>query len=108
LAALAACTLIAPASAQQNRTTLNKSVTIIAGGAFQQILQEEPRFAVTIQNNNAADPCRLHIGVGTPTEANSILLFAGGSYARFYPAIPSDAFQATCTQAGDTLYVDTQ
>ena len=99
-----------------NRSTVNGSGTITAGGTFQQILPSivgnagVARQAVTIQNNNTGtDACWLHIGTGTPTLANSILLAApSGSYQRYWPNVPSDAMQITCTTTSDTFYLDTQ
>lgn len=94
-----------------NRSTLNSSVVIATGNAFQTVLASNfntftQRQALTIQNNNAADSCWLYIGSGTPTKATSILLLAGGSYQRYWPFVPSDAIQATCASTSDTLYVD--
>lgn len=115
LAAFAACFLIAVAGgvayAQQNKVTLNQSVVITTGGTFQQILPTQQRWSLTIQNNNAADSCWIFVTsdpTKIPTTANSIMLLAAGSYARFYPFIPSDPVQATCASDGDTLYIDTQ
>lgn len=110
LCALAALAMLCvPAHAQQNRSTINLSTTITLGGTFQQILAASPRWSVTIQNNNATtDNCWLHIGSGTPTTQNSILLTPGLPYQRYYPNLPNDAFQATCANTGDSLYIDTQ
>ncbi len=101
----------------QNVSTVNASVTITAGGTFQTVLPSilgtsTRRQALTIQNNNSistgTEYCYLHIGTGTPTTANSIILGPGGSYQRYFPYVPSDAFQATCTTETDTLYIDYQ
>lgn len=95
--------------------TNNGSGVIAVGGTFQQILPAVPvnsfaRRSLTIQNNNTGtDACWLHIGTGIPSLANSILLPApAGSYVRYYPYVPSDAMQITCTSTNDTFYVDTQ
>lgn len=107
LSALLALAL--PAHAQSNRTTLNYSATIVTGTTFQQIRPAENRWSITIQNNNAnTDNCWVHLGGGTPTTANSILLTPGLPYQRYYPYVPSDAIQATCANTSDTLYVDIQ
>lgn len=112
-AILFALLLAGPAVAQSIvAQTTNSSVAITAGGTFQTILaavtQNNQRRSLTISNNNATDSCRLFIGSGTATVGNSIMLLPGGSYTRYYPYIPSDAIQATCTTTADTLYVDTQ
>lgn len=96
-----------------NRSTINSSATIAAANIFQQILPSilnstTQRQALTIQNNNTTDACWVHIGTGTPETGNSMLLTAGGSYQRYWPYVPSDAFQATCANTSDTLYIDIQ
>lgn len=97
--------------APQDRATVNGSVVITTGNTFQTILSavtNNSRKALTIQNNNASDSCWVFVGAATPTKATSILLLAGGSYARYWPFVPSDVIQATCATSSDTLYVDTQ
>jgi hypothetical protein len=95
----------APASA----VTTNSSVVIATGNTFQTILATSTKHrSLTIENNNATDNCWVFIGAGSATAATSILLLPGGSYARYYPYIPSDVIQATCASTSDTLYVDTQ
>lgn len=123
IAALAALFCLGPADAQPppgltvtgsaiNRSTVNASAIITTGNTFQQILpsiignSQAQRQALTIENNNASDSCWLYIGAGTPTKGAAILLLAGGSYTRYWPFVPSDAFQATCATSSDTLYVD--
>ena len=96
-----------------NRSTLNASVVITTGGTFQTVLNSiqgtsTQRQALTIENNNTTDSCNLFIGSGAATSGNSILLLAGGSYTRYWPYVPSDAFQATCANDSDTLYIDVQ
>lgn len=93
--------------------TTNASVVITLGNTFQTVLAAlgappAQRRSITIQNNNAADNCWLFIGAGSATAARAILLLPGGSYARYYPYVPSDAIQATCASTNDTLYLDTQ
>jgi hypothetical protein len=103
--------------------TVGVSTTITAGGTFQQVLPSVPvnsgaRRSLTIQNNNGTatceaagncDYCWLHIGASTPTSTpNAIQLGVGQAYTRYYPYVPSDAIQATCTTSGDFLYVDSQ
>lgn len=95
------------------RPTLNGSVTIAVGNTFQTVLAAATlnnRRSLTIQNNNATDSCWIVIGgaLGSATKSIAILLLAGGSYARYYPYVPSDAIHATCASNADTLYVDTQ
>jgi hypothetical protein len=111
---LAVCLGAAPAFAQSMAAqTANGSVVITAGNAFQTVLAAlaappAQRRSLTIQNNNATDSCWLFIGSATATKGTSILLLSGGSYTRYYPYVPSDAIQATCTTTADTLYVDAQ
>lgn len=92
--------------------TTNLSVVIAAGNTFQTIMAAlvppAPRRSLTIQNNNGTDSCWVFVGGGTATKATSILLLSGGSYTRYFPYVPADAIQATCTTTGDTIYVDTQ
>lgn len=99
--------------------TTNSSAVIATGNTFQTVLASvsgTSRKSLTIQNNNATDSCWITFGTvsgvvitaGNATKAASILLLAGGSFARYYPYVPSDAIQATCTTTNDTLYVDTQ
>lgn len=97
----------------QNVATVNASVIITTGNTFQTILPSiigttTRRQALTIENNNAADSCWLFIGSGTAAKGTSIILQSGGSYTRYWPYVPSDAFQATCATSSDTLYVDYQ
>lgn len=96
-----------------NAPTTNRSVTIGTGGTFQTILTASTsRLSLTIQNNNSistgTEYCYVYVGSGTATTANSIILAPGGSYQRYFPFIPSDIIQATCTTTSDTLYIDTQ
>jgi hypothetical protein len=66
------------------------------------------RRSLTIENNNATDSCWVYVGSGTATAAKSILLLPGGSYVRYYPYIPNDQIQATCTTTSESLYIDIQ
>lgn len=97
-----------------NRGTLNSSVLITTGNTFQTVLASNfgtftQRQALTIANNNTnTDNCWIFLGSGTATKATSILLTPGGSYTRYWPFVPSDAIQATCTTTSDSLYVDVQ
>ena len=111
--AIAALTALAlsftAAHAQVNRNTTNSSSTITLGNTFQTISAAQPRFTITIQNNNTnGDNCWLFIGGGSATKGTSILLAPGGSYQRYYPYVPSDAIQMTCATTSDTFYLDTQ
>jgi hypothetical protein len=116
--ALVVCAVLAwatPSLAQSiNAATTNGSATIAAGNTFQTVLaavSTSPlgiRRSLTIQNNNATDNCWVFIGGGTAAKGTSILLLPGGSYARYFPYVPSDAIQATCASTNDTLYIDTQ
>jgi hypothetical protein len=101
------------ALAQTNLATINNSTTITTGGTFQTVLPAlgtgAVRRSITIQNNNTGtDNCWVFLGSGAATTAKSILLASGGSYQRYYPYVPSDAVQMTCTTTGDSVYIDTQ
>lgn len=113
LIALAALVgLVLPAVAQNNRTTLNNSVSITTGNTFQTVRNAEPRWSITIQNNNSTDNCWISfcsgVTAGNASKAKSIVLLPGGSWSRYYPYVPSDEIEGTCASNGDTLYVDTQ
>jgi hypothetical protein len=114
VAAVAGLVAFAPvgAWAQNNRATANGSVVIATGNTFQKILSAGTPWSVTIENNNATDSCWITFGAGitaaNASKAKSILLLPGGSWARYYPYIPSDQIEGTCASNADTLYVDTQ
>jgi len=95
-----------------NLSTVNSSIVVTAGGIFQTVLAAvgtgRSRRSLTIQNNNSADTCWVHVGTGTVTAAKSIALAPGQAYTRYFPYVPSDAIQATCATTSDTLYVDNQ
>lgn len=100
-----------------NRSTVNHSVTITTGGTFQQLLPSivgttTVRQSLTIQNNNplsGTEYCYVFLGTtSAATEATSMILGPGGSYQRYFPFVPSDAVQVTCTTTSDTIYADTQ
>ena len=101
-----------PAWAQNNRNTINGSVTVATGNTYQVLLTANQRWSVTIQNNNTTDSCWIQFGVGVTaanaTKAKSIVLLPGGSWQRYYPYVPSDEIEGTCTTTSDTIYVDTQ
>lgn len=96
--------------------TVNGSVVIATGNTFQSVLAAVSatagRQSLTIQNNNASDSCWITFGVGVTVgnaaKGKSILLLAGGSYARYFPYVPADEIFATCAISSDTLYIDTQ
>ena len=113
--ALLAILFAAPAGAQTApATTTNHAVTITLGGTFQTVLTRNTgRRSITIQNNNAStDNCWIIFGqnvtAGTATAGTAIILAPGQGYSRFFPYIPLDEIEATCTNTNDTLYVDTQ
>lgn len=113
--ALAFLLAASPALAQTiNAPTIDASASIAAGNTFQIVLAAVGappaiRRSLTIQNNNVnGDSCWIYPHGDSATKAKSILLLPGGSYTRYYPYVPSDAVQATCTTTADTLYVDTQ
>jgi hypothetical protein len=100
--------------------TTNNSATITTGNTFQTILpalsSTAKRRSLTIQNNNAAtsETCWLAFGKGitaaNATKAESIALDVnhGTAYTRFFPYVPADEIEATCSSNSDTLYVDVQ
>jgi hypothetical protein len=96
-----------------NTPTTNRAVAITTGGTFQIVVPASTsKLSVTIQNNNSistgTEYCYVYVGSGTATTSNSIILAPGGSYQRYFPFLPSDDIQATCTTTNDTIYVDTQ
>ena len=107
-----------------NAPTKVTRVVIATGNTFQTVLaavanpdnNPSARHSLTIQNNNATDSCWLDYGLlsgtpitaGTATKGGSILLLPGGSYTRYYPYIPSDEIEATCTTTSDTMRVEIQ
>lgn len=113
-AAIAAAVLLCGHAQAQvvDAATVNGSAVITTGATFQTVLAAvvppAVRRSLTIQNNNATDACWIYIGSGTAAKGTSITLLAGQMYTRYYPYIPSDAIQATCATAADTLYIDTQ
>ena len=95
--------------------TLNSSVTITTGNTFQQALASNVantvrRQSLTIQNNNTnTDSCWVFIGpAASATKALSIILAVGQAYTRYFPYVPSDAIQVTCSSTNDTVYLDSQ
>jgi hypothetical protein len=104
------------AGAQTVAQTTRTPVVIAAGNTFQTVLtavtSTNQRRSLTIQNNNATDSCWLDYGIGitagNATKAGGILLLPGGSYTRYYPYVPSDEIEATCTTTSDTMRVDVQ
>jgi len=85
------------------------------GVVFQEVLPSiignagVARQSLTIESNNTnGDNCWVHVGEDVPNTRNSSLLLPGGSYARYWPHVPSDAVQAACGSAGDSIYVETQ
>ena len=101
--------------------TTNGSVVITTGSIFQTVLAAVTvnpvnpiRHSLTIQNNNttSTDNCWITFGTGitagTATKAKSIILAPGQAYTRYWPYIPSDEIEGTCTTTGNSLYVDTQ
>jgi hypothetical protein len=110
LGGLALALLTSVALAQTNLPTTNLSTTIGTGNTFQTLTGfTNPRRSLTIQNNNTnGDNCWLFIGAAAATKGTAILLGQGQGYSRFYPNIPSDALQVTCTTTNDTVYVDAQ
>ena len=100
------------AQAQSNRGTINGAVVIATGNTFQTILKAGSPWSVTIQNNNATDNCWVQFGqgvtAGNASKGKSIVLLPGGSWARYYPYVPSDEIEGTCASNSDTLYVDSQ
>ena len=110
--ALLALALPSGSFAQTPSVTTNRSVVIAAGNTFQVILAPGRWRSLTIQNNNSVDSCWIAFGntitAANATKAESILLAAAQSYTRYYPYIPNDEIEGTCTNTSDTIYVDTQ
>jgi hypothetical protein len=127
LALIALLTLLGAVSARaqgvypNTAVTTNGSVVIATGSTFQTVLAAVTvnpvnpiRHSLTIQNNNttSTDNCWITFGTGitagTATKAKSIILAPGQAYTRYWPYIPSDEIEGTCTTTGNSLYVDTQ
>ncbi len=105
--------LLMAQSRPMNLNTTNASATITVGATFQTVLAARAnRQSLTIQNNNSistgTEYCYIFVGSASANTGNSIILAPGGSYSRYYPYVPSDAIQATCTTTSDTLYIDWQ
>lgn len=106
------------ASDVQAWPTVNNAVVIATGNTFQTVLAAIPigsaaRRSLTIQNSatgtSTTDSCWLYLGLlANATRATGIILAPGQSYTRFFPFVPSDAVNVTCTSTGDTVYVDSQ
>lgn len=110
----------------------NSSVVVTTGLTYQTVLTgASNRKSLTIQNNAASgtDVCYLLFGSNvtvvpatTTTGSTSIIsgsasvtaaqasivLTPGQSYTRYFPAVPSDTIYGTCTNSGDSIYVDVQ
>jgi hypothetical protein len=123
---------VLPATAQVTpAATTNNSVKITTGATFQSILTAipappTPRRSLTIENNNInGDNCWINVdgsvvagntssstvtinSVAMSAATVSMLLAQGGSYARYFPYIPSGPVVGTCTGTNDTIYVDVQ
>ena len=93
--------------------TYRTPTSITTGGTFQAILAAGTKRSLTIQNNNTTtDNCWLDFGSGVTASnasaANGILLTPGQAYTRYYPYVPNNEIEATCTTTGNTLRVDVQ
>lgn len=112
LSAFAQSAVPANGNPPPNLSTVNASAVIASGGAFQSVLAAvgtgRSRRSLTIQNNNSADTCWVFVGAGSATAGRSIALAPGQAYTRYFPYVPNDQIQATCTNTSDTLYVDRQ
>jgi hypothetical protein len=119
--------LASPASAQKSLGSNNASLTIATGLTFQVLRPATQNYnSLTVQNNmTTTDNCWVEptglvtagmttastvvTGNGTVTaQQASILLTPGGSFQRYYPYLPKGAITVTCTNSGDSVYVDWQ
>jgi hypothetical protein len=89
----------------------NNVVTIATGNSFQQVVGSNSsateRQALIIKNDNTnGDSCWVFFGGDKASKEKSVILDSGGSYVRYWPFVSSEAMQATCASASDTLYVE--
>src|ERR1700751_2105179 len=107
----------APAVAQQisqpsvPRAPTHKSVTIVIGNRFQQVLNASTtalRMLRIGNNNTNDDSCWVFVGSGQASKDASYAVQPGKEYLRYAPFVPSDAIQATCASSSDTLDVEYQ
>lgn len=120
------------APVSNSTTTTNKSALITTGLTFQTLITSGTRKSLEIQNNqiSGTDVCYLLFGgdidsqitPGTTTTSSNftiggntiaagaaaMIMNPGQIYAWRYPYVPSDAFYATCSTTGDSMYVDSQ
>src|ERR1700746_2625602 len=89
----------------------HKSVTIVIGNKFQQVLNASTtalRMLRIGNNNTNDDSCWVFVGSGRASKEGSYEVSPGKEYLRYPPFVPSDAIQATCASSSDTLDVEYQ
>lgn len=89
----------------------HKSVTIVMGNKFQQVLNASTTALrmLRIGNNNTNDDvCWVFVGSSQASKDASYAVPPGKEYLRYPPFVPSDAIQATCASSSDTLDVEYQ
>jgi hypothetical protein len=89
----------------------HKSVTIVIGNKFQQVLNASTtalRMLRIGNNNTNDDSCWVFVGSGQASKDASYAVPPGKEYLRYAPFVPSDAIQATCASSSDTLEVEYQ
>ena len=89
----------------------HKSVTIVIGNNFQQVLNASTtalRMLRISNNNSNGDSCWVFVGSGQASKEDSYKVPAGKEYLRYPPFVPSDAIQGTCASGSDTLDIEYQ
>jgi hypothetical protein len=87
-------------------------VTIETGNKFQQLLASsaaERRMLRLSNNNTNGDSCWVFVGGGRASKEQSYAVLTPGKvYVRYWPFVPSDTIQVTCTSSSDTLDLEYQ
>ena len=84
----------------------HKSVTIVIGKKFQQVLNASTaalRMLRISNNNTNDDSCWVFVGSGQASKEASYEVPPGKKYLCYPPFVPSDAIQATCESRVQTL-----
>ena len=106
VASLAIALLLGSATFAQTTppTPTHKSVTIVIGNKFQQVLNASTTALrmLRISNSTNNDSCWVFVGSGQASKEGSYEVPPGKEYLRYPPFVPSDAIQATCASSSDS------
>jgi hypothetical protein len=89
----------------------HKSVTIVIGNKFQEVLNASTTALRMLRIGNINtndDSCWVFVGSSRASKEASYAVPPGKEYLRYSPFVPSDAIQATCESSSDTLDVEYQ